>query len=46
VEGIVLMRKGENPDNGDQGIKKGVEKLNGRILPADTKLIPFTTGKT
>ena len=41
VEGIVLMRKGENPDAVIKGLKAEVEKLNDRILPADTKLIPF-----
>jgi len=41
VEGIVLMRKGENPDVVIRGLKTELEKLNGRILPADTKLIPF-----
>ncbi len=41
VEGIVLMRKGENPDHVIQGIKEKVAELNDRILPADTKLIPF-----
>ena len=41
VEGIVLMRKGENPDAVIKGIKEAVAKLNERILPADTKLIPF-----
>jgi heavy metal efflux system protein len=41
VEGIVLMRKGENPNVVINGLKKELEKLNGRILPADTKLIPF-----
>ncbi|HLZ86432.1 MAG TPA: CusA/CzcA family heavy metal efflux RND transporter [Puia sp.] len=41
VEGIVLMRKGENPDHVIQGIKTAVQRLNERILPADTKMIPF-----
>ena len=41
VEGIVLMRKGENPDMVIKGIKAKVEELNDRILPGDTKLIPF-----
>jgi cobalt-zinc-cadmium resistance protein CzcA len=41
VEGIVLMRKGENPDHVIQGLKEEVAKLNDRILPADTKLKPF-----
>ena len=41
VEGIVLMRKGENPDAVIKGIKEAVERLNDRILPPDTRLIPF-----
>jgi cobalt-zinc-cadmium resistance protein CzcA len=41
VEGIVLMRKGENPDRIIQGIKDEVARLNNTILPADTKLVPF-----
>jgi heavy metal efflux system protein len=41
VEGIVLMRKGENPDAVIKALKAQLEKLNDRILPADTKLIPF-----
>lgn len=41
VEGIVLMRKGENPDHVIQGIKKAVERLNARILPADTRINSF-----
>jgi len=41
VEGIVLMRKGENPDRIIKGLKAAVEKLNDGILPADTKIKPF-----
>jgi cobalt-zinc-cadmium resistance protein CzcA len=41
VEGIVLMRKGENPDPIIKGIKTEVDRLNNSILPADTKLVPF-----
>jgi len=41
VEGIVLMRKGENPDRIIKGLKAEVERLNKDILPADTKLVPF-----
>src|SRR6185437_15797842 len=41
VEGIILMRKGENPDRVIQGIKSAVNRLNTRILPADTKMVPF-----
>jgi cobalt-zinc-cadmium resistance protein CzcA len=41
VEGIVLMRKGENPDHVIRGIKAAVARLNDHILPADTKMVPF-----
>src|SRR5580704_4732170 len=41
VEGIVLMRKGENPDHVIKGIKAAVARLNDHILPADTKMVPF-----
>jgi heavy metal efflux system protein len=41
VEGIVLMRKGENPDRVIKGIKAEVEKLNKSVLPQDTKLVTF-----
>jgi len=41
VEGIVLMRKGENPDHVIAGIKKAVSRLNTQVLPADTKLNSF-----
>ncbi|HTI09076.1 MAG TPA: CusA/CzcA family heavy metal efflux RND transporter [Puia sp.] len=41
VEGIVLMRKGENPDDVISGLKEKVKKLNDRVLPPDTKIVPF-----
>jgi len=41
VEGIVLMRKGENPDLVIKGLKERVKKLNERVLPPDTKIVPF-----
>src|ERR1700722_11376864 len=41
VEGIVLMRKGETPDAVIKALKKQLEKLNDRILPADTKIVPY-----
>ena len=41
VEGIILMRKGENPDMVIKGIKDKVAELNDRVLPADTKMVPF-----
>lgn len=41
VEGIVLMRKGENPDAVINGLKEKIQKLNTKILPADTRIVPF-----
>ena len=41
VEGIVLMRKGENPDAVIEALKSKINKLNNKILPADTKIVPF-----
>jgi heavy metal efflux system protein len=41
VEAIVLMRKGENPDAVIRALKEEVQKLNDRILPGDTRIVPF-----
>ncbi|HTQ29249.1 MAG TPA: efflux RND transporter permease subunit, partial [Puia sp.] len=41
VEAIVLMRKGGNPDAVIKALKQKIEKLNDRVLPADTKIVPF-----
>jgi len=41
VEGIVLMRKGENPDEVIRGLKAKIKKLNERVLPSDTHIVPF-----
>ncbi|HEX4373537.1 MAG TPA: efflux RND transporter permease subunit, partial [Puia sp.] len=41
VEGIVVMRKGENPSKVIAGLKAKIEKLNSVVLPADTKIVPF-----
>ena len=41
VEGIVVMRKGENPSNVIEGLKKKIEQLNTSILPEDVKIKPF-----
>ena len=41
VEGIVVMRKGENPSKVIEGLKKKIEQLNSTILPDDVKLKPF-----
>ncbi len=41
VEGIVVMRKGENPKEVLGRIKDRIEELNQRILPPDVKMVTF-----
>lgn len=46
VEGIVLMRKGENPDEVISALKQKIQKLNQKILPPDVKIVPFYDRET
>jgi len=41
VEAIVVMRKGENPSQVIQAVKEKIEDINKRVLPHDTKIIPY-----
>jgi len=41
VEGIVVMRKGENPREVLQRVKEKIAELNERILPRDVKMVTF-----
>ncbi|MFO0567401.1 MAG: CusA/CzcA family heavy metal efflux RND transporter [Polyangiaceae bacterium] len=41
VEGIVLMRRGENPSVVLAALKTKVEELNSRLLPPGVKVVPF-----
>jgi cobalt-zinc-cadmium resistance protein CzcA len=41
VEGIVLMRKGENALEVLKAVRAKSAELNATILPSDTKLVPF-----
>jgi cobalt-zinc-cadmium resistance protein CzcA len=41
VEAIVIMRKGENPSEVVENLKKQIYKLNNGILPADVKIVPY-----
>ncbi len=41
VEGIVVMRKGENPKEVLERVKEKITELNDRILPADVKMETF-----
>lgn len=41
VEGIIVMRKGENPSEVLKRVKEKIADLNNRILPADVKMQTF-----
>jgi cobalt-zinc-cadmium resistance protein CzcA len=41
VEGIVLLRRGENPSVVLSALNARVDQLNREILPADVKIVPF-----
>ena len=41
VEGVILMRRGEQTQNVLQGVEKKTEELNRSILPPDVKVRPF-----
>lgn len=41
VEGIVVMRKGENPREVLKRVKAKVEELNEKILPSDIRMVTF-----
>jgi cobalt-zinc-cadmium resistance protein CzcA len=41
VEGIILMRRGEQPQTVLEGVEKKTEELNRNILPPDVKIRPF-----
>ncbi len=41
VEGIVVMRKGENPSTVLERVKTKIEELNTQILPSDVKIVTF-----
>lgn len=41
VEGIVLMRRGENPSTVLARLREQVQRLDAEILPKDVKILPF-----
>lgn len=41
VEGIIVMRKGENPSVVLKAVKEKIEELNSSILPSDVKIQTF-----
>lgn len=41
VEGIVVMRKGENPSQVLERVKAKIDELNSRVLPSNVKMVTF-----
>ncbi len=41
IQGIVIMLRGENPEEVIAGVKEKIKELNHRILPHDIQLKPF-----
>jgi len=41
VEGVILMRRGEQTQNVLAGVEKKTEELNRRVLPPDVKVRPY-----
>jgi heavy metal efflux system protein len=41
VEGVILMRRGEQTQNVLEGVEKKTEELNKRVLPPDVKVRPY-----
>ena len=41
VEGVILMRRGEQTQNVLEGVEKKTEQLNRGVLPPDVKIRPF-----
>ena len=41
VQGILVMRKGENPGEVIANLKDKIEELNQNVLPEDVRIIPF-----
>jgi len=41
VEGVILMRRGEQAQNVLEGVEKKTEELNHGVLPPDVKIHPF-----
>jgi cobalt-zinc-cadmium resistance protein CzcA len=46
MEGIVVMRKGENPSEVIDRLEAKIQELNERVLPADVKINTFYNRKT
>lgn len=41
VEGVIVMRKGKNPQEVLKAVRAKVDELNTSVLPSDVKIVPF-----
>lgn len=41
VEGIIVMRKGENPSEVIRNVQQKIDRLNEKVLPPDVKIVTF-----
>lgn len=41
VQGIIVMRKGENPGEVINALKEKIEYINKNVLPSDVEIVPF-----
>jgi len=41
VEGVIMMRRGEQTQNVLQGVEAKTRELNERVLPSDIKVLPY-----
>ncbi|HEY0976868.1 MAG TPA: CusA/CzcA family heavy metal efflux RND transporter [Flavobacteriales bacterium] len=41
VEGIIVMRKGENPSEVLARVKERIDEINTQVLPSDTRMVTF-----
>ena len=41
VEGVVVMRKGRNPQEILKSVRAKIDELNNSVLPSDVKIVPF-----
>jgi cobalt-zinc-cadmium resistance protein CzcA len=41
VNGIVIMRKGENPSRVLEGLKEKIEHINAKVLPKGVAIVPY-----
>lgn len=41
VNGIVVMRKGENPSRVLEGVKERIDHLNAKVLPKGVQIVPY-----